>query len=803
MLKNKIIVKKIRNIFVLLMAIIIMIGAYHNIRNSRAENVIQIELEVIDKSGNLSAETIIADATETTDGNYLLNLPISVNKNIVIKYYTSSGEEIEVDAENNITILQLTEQEVEEKKVQIQTDYDTKEVTVNGETTLFYKKELTNEPVTEEQEENSNQEETTTTTENSVQQNEDAQSENQEQTDSEEQEDIKQDVIVTGYMPLDARLEVKEIDMAELTNVKLPNDEQTIQKAYELSIYQLVEKQTTESVNSNTTNDATENSTTSETTESNSTEVENIEYERIEYNPSEYGETITVKTIYEQNNIIATIYTLGENNELTQVEETTVKAVAEQEINLDQNGIAQISLDQNNEEQSTNNAEQTNDSEEDTKYEAISFETEKTEETTKYVVAVETQSLELEENSDEITNQENSGDQTNEITSNENSGDEYSIATTAISGSADTVKPVWSISGTPTMTGNVITATVVATDVNFTGILNGKLTTDKITVYVDSEDVTSSVTKTLTGPTYSGTTLTYTLKLDVSNIITTKSGTIKIKIAAGSAVDGGMKASDLFEADAEKATSTNKLHVGDFISYDAGTWTTSEINSIKVGKAGDLQTPTSGEPTNGFQFGGITNGTSRNGAASVYESSTYSYIKDKSTSSAVTGWRVFDIDGDEVVLISAADVESYYYVTGAGYKSEYVLTGNINSNWTSSEAANYTIRNWEHYVKSNQFATTASVLTKDHLDLWYSKYIGGSNTATVSTLQKIYDSGKQQYQNVVDNYSYYWLATPHSKNSLYNFGPKGRKVVNASGKGIYLRNTFTCNIKRRRSIFCR
>ena len=127
MLKNKIIVKKIRNIFILLMAIIIMLGTYRNIRNSKAENVIQVELEVADKSNILSAQTIMVDATETSDGNYLVNSPISVNKNIVTKYYTSSGEEIEVNVENNLATVQLTDEEVKNKKVQLQTDYDTKE----------------------------------------------------------------------------------------------------------------------------------------------------------------------------------------------------------------------------------------------------------------------------------------------------------------------------------------------------------------------------------------------------------------------------------------------------------------------------------------------------------------------------------------------------------------------------------------------------------------------------------------------------------------------------------------------------
>ena len=64
MLKNKIIAKKIRNIFMLLMAIIIMVGVYTNIRNSRAENVLQIDIEVADKSNLLKPQTITVDATE-------------------------------------------------------------------------------------------------------------------------------------------------------------------------------------------------------------------------------------------------------------------------------------------------------------------------------------------------------------------------------------------------------------------------------------------------------------------------------------------------------------------------------------------------------------------------------------------------------------------------------------------------------------------------------------------------------------------------------------------------------------------
>ena len=303
MLKNKIIVKKIRNIFILLMAIIIMLGAYQNIRNSKAENVIQIEMEVSDKSNILSAQTITVDATETSDGDYLLTLPTSVNKNIVTKYYTSSGEEILVDADNNISTIQLTEEEVANKKVQVQSDYDTKEVTVNNQTKLLYNKELQELP-------------------------------NESGTGS-------QDVIVTGYMPLDVDIEVKEMDLATLTSVKLPSENQTMQKAYEISIFEVVEKQgtetnTTNEVQTQTMEDGAQNTDStqqnvatqadvepqSEVAEQATTQTENTETERVEYDSSVYGEKIIVKTKQAQTNAIKT-YTLAEDNQVTEVVNVT------------------------------------------------------------------------------------------------------------------------------------------------------------------------------------------------------------------------------------------------------------------------------------------------------------------------------------------------------------------------------------------------------------------------------------------------------------------------------------------------
>ena len=583
MLKNKIIVKKIRNIFILLMAIIIMLGAYHNIRNSKAENVIQIELEIADKSNILSAQTITVDATETSEGNHLINLPISVNKNIVSKYYTSSGEEIEVDVENNIATMQLTEEEVANKKAQLQTDYDTKEVTdaKSGEKKILYKKLLTNEPVTEEQDENSKNNETTQTNsttknETSAQKETEKQSEiknatqDSQNTDNKENEE-NQDVIVTGYMPIDAKMEVKEIDLATLTSVKIPDEKQTMQKAYEISIYQMVEKKKDESnsesnsantnsdeanasktqtnseatnenktqktsdvTNDNTTqtnsgvtnennaltssdstlNSETEgaNKTTDVNTETNTnsavdSETQNVKMERVEYDPSIYEEKVTIITKNEQVNVITTIYALEKDNKVAKVESIT----------------------------------------DNTKNET-KFETEKTGETVKYVIATE-----------EIPADVNNTTDNDTITSDDkiNNSDDVTITDNNITNvgasSSTTSAPTWRVENiNKDKTNKRVTADLVVASTNFTSVNDSTLTTDDITVTVDGE-VNKIITKNLGTPTFSTNASTglkeikYTLTLgnweeatrQVDKSFMEYSGDVKIEIGEGTVISVG------------------------------------------------------------------------------------------------------------------------------------------------------------------------------------------------------------------------------------------------------------------------
>ena len=821
MLKNKIIVKKIRNIFILLMAIIIMLGAYHNIRNSKAENVIQVELEVADKSNILSAQTITVDATETSDGNYLINLPISVNKNIVTKYYTSSGEEIEVNVENNLATVQLTDEEVKNKKVQLQTDYDTKEVTdtKSGEKKLLYKRLLTNEPVTEEHDETSKSNEATqsnsaTKNETTTQKETEKQSENKNTTQSSQNTDNKeneenQDVIATGYMPIDAKMEVKEIDLATLTSVKIPDEKQTMQKAYEVSIYQMVEKKkdesNTESNSANTNSDEANagkaqtnpdstlksetegaNKTTDVNTETNTnlavdSETQNVEMERVEYDPSIYEEKVTIITKNEQVNVITTIYALEKDNKVAKVESTT----------------------------------------DNTKNETR-FETEKTGETVKYVIATEEIPADVDNTTDDDANVSddginNSADDVTSDNSTTNDGDANDdIATFSSNNPIST--PVWKIENVKMDKINKkVTADLIATDERLTSVENSTLTTDDITITVDGDaNANNVITKTLGTPTFSANEnglkeIKYTLTLDnweesvrqAGKSFLEYSGSAKIIIKAGTVTDsaGGssvVKPSELFDQD---GSNTNGLHIGDFVDYDAGTWTQDEINSIQTGLKTDLKTAngTTALPTSEYQFGGFETGSSRNENATFYYHEGYcDYIKDATTNTAITGWRVFDIDGDSTTLITAGNPEDYFHEHPKGtdgtpaYESEYVLTGNVNSGWSTgtSSKTKYQIRDWSMYVNEEQKATSAIPLTNSSLEDWCNKYMGGFQGD--STIEKLYQEPYIRYQNILDNYSYYWLGSASGLGMLADFEPDYRGYVNGStGRALGIRMLVT------------
>ena len=285
MLKNKIIVKKIRNILILFMAILIMIGAYYNVRRSRAENVIEISMEVADKNNSLEKQTVTIDATETKNGVYLAELPTSVNGNRVTKYYTSDGEEIEMNPSSDEKItLELTEDELANKKISLGTEYDKKIVTIDEVETTLYNKEFINEDG---------------------------------------------DVIVTGYMPLDTQLDFTEIDANALKDIRLPSDDLTVKKSFGISIQEMTDVtktadkvETDDTIKSDGKNQVNDTTGLAENAQTNETEKQLIEYDS-----TKYGEDITLKIKQADSKEETVIYSFSDGTPVTEVVYTNIDGI--------------------------------------------------------------------------------------------------------------------------------------------------------------------------------------------------------------------------------------------------------------------------------------------------------------------------------------------------------------------------------------------------------------------------------------------------------------------------------------------
>ena len=132
------------------------------------------------------------------------------------------------------------------------------------------------------------------------------------------------EVIVSGYVPVDAKVEVTEIDKSALTNITLPKEEQTVQKGYEVSVYQEVAKTaTSETREQSETETAAQEPTQSETetaaqepAQAETAVPAEQEIEKVEYDASKYGETLNIKTKNTTENTKGTIYTLTEDNQI-------------------------------------------------------------------------------------------------------------------------------------------------------------------------------------------------------------------------------------------------------------------------------------------------------------------------------------------------------------------------------------------------------------------------------------------------------------------------------------------------------
>lgn len=226
------------------------------------------------------------------------------------------------------------------------------------------------------------------------------------------------------------------------------------------------------------------------------------------------------------------------------------------------------------------------------------------------------------------------------------------------------------------------------------------------------------------------------------------------------------------------------LQIGDFINYELGVWNTENVNLIKTGHIDSLVSANNqfGLPTENFQFGGFEIGSKiGSNAFSDWLKANYNYddyLQDFNTGESISGWRVFDIEDDgTTILISAGNPEDYVhpYIENAGYISDYILTGYINSNWNG--VSSYQKRNWDMYKNLEQHAVSVDVLTKNKLEEWFDKYIvADANILDRNTFRLIYDSQYSRYHNIIDNWSYYWLPVSGESKRMYCVVPEDREI---------------------------
>ena len=194
MLKNKIAFKRIRNLIFLGLIMVIMLGIYNNsVRSSRAEGVVQLSAVMEDKNQFLMSKEVMVEATNNGDGTYSVQLTNMIDGKKVSKYYTADGTEVEATTG---TVLIVSESEIVENKISIDLEYDSKLVTSGKQTVAIYNQTLSSTPVT-----------------------------------------------INGYVPDGVTLTATELDLSTLADIKLPEENLTIEKAYDISIagYQPVE----------------------------------------------------------------------------------------------------------------------------------------------------------------------------------------------------------------------------------------------------------------------------------------------------------------------------------------------------------------------------------------------------------------------------------------------------------------------------------------------------------------------------------------------------------------------------------
>lgn len=194
---------------------------------------------------------------------------------------------------------------------------------------------------------------------------------------------------------------------------------------------------------------------------------------------------------------------------------------------------------------------------------------------------------------------------------------------------------------------------------------------------------------------------------------------------------------------ASELTSDNakvKMQIGDYVDYTAGKWSNTVTTPAQQG-----------------QFGGY-----------VADSNKEQNVQEKNSEDRpfYSGWRIWNINGNTVTLISAGCPEKYYHELGKAVASETILTNT---------------RNWNNdYVDSNKHGISARVLTKTDVDAWYKANINSSITDT-NNIQWPALNEENKKIVLLDNNNNYYLASSFNSNALWGESSSNHMTMSTEG----------------------
>lgn len=203
----------------------------------------------------------------------------------------------------------------------------------------------------------------------------------------------------------------------------------------------------------------------------------------------------------------------------------------------------------------------------------------------------------------------------------------------------------------------------------------------------------------------------------------------------------------------------DKVEVGDFVYYDAGSWTNEELQTIS--KTGIKINISEELPTQTSEFIVVEN---RNETSAIYNQN--EEIK--------SGWRVFRKTGSgktgTVTLIHASHSETYFHGTNI-LEDEDVLKN----------------RDMSMYV--NKYALSARLLSTEDVTSWYNENVGNEFELPKYDLEKytredftnektdlLYYPLENINDDIVANGLYYWIADFCTDSYLFYMDPEENRI---------------------------